>query len=66
MWAGVPVQKILDGAAWAKTQRDQVADLAAYYLSGFDQLHWISIFWSYSDALANFWTLAWNNFGLKV
>jgi glucose-6-phosphate isomerase len=54
MWAGIPVNKLLEGAKAAKKNKRLTAEMAEFYLRSFERQEWISIFWFYVDGLKTF------------
>jgi glucose-6-phosphate isomerase len=55
---GVDLAALREGAAWALTQDDLIAQLTAQTLASWQRDEWITQFWAYSDGLKDFglWT----------
>ncbi|MCC6276396.1 MAG: glucose-6-phosphate isomerase [Oligoflexia bacterium] len=53
-WAGVPVEKVLEGASWAQNQREMIAQICEFYFRSWNRANWISIFWIYCQGLKSF------------
>ncbi len=61
-FAGLRIDRALEGATWALSSRNLVAQMAAKSLGSFLRDEWVTMLWSYSDGLRDFggwWQQLW-------
>lgn len=61
-YAGLRTDRALEGASWALSSPDLVANMAAKSLESFSREEWVTMLWSYSDGLRDFggwWQQLW-------
>ena len=61
-YAGLRLDRMTEGANWALTQHNLVAQMAAHSLGSFLREEWVTMLWSYADGLKDFglwWQQLW-------
>ncbi len=61
-FAGLRLDLMTEGAAWALEQRQMVAEMSAHSLASFLRDEWVTMMWSYADGLREFglwWQQLW-------
>ncbi|CAN5481026.1 glucose-6-phosphate isomerase [soil metagenome] len=61
-FAGLRIERMTEGTAWALAQGDLVAQMAAHSLGSFLRDEWVTMLWSYADSLREFglwWQQLW-------
>lgn len=61
-YAGLRLDRMMEGANWALAQHDLVAEMAAHSLASFLRDEWVTMLWSYADGLREFglwWQQLW-------
>lgn len=62
VYAGLRLDRAIEGASWALASPDLVAQMAAMSLGSFLRDEWVTMLWSYSDGLRDFggwWQQLW-------
>lgn len=61
-YAGLRLDRMMEGTNWALTQKELVVQMAAHSLSSFLREEWVTMLWSYADGLREFghwWQQLW-------
>lgn len=61
-YAGLRLDRMMEGSAWALSQHELVARMAAHSLESFLREEWVTMLWSYADSLREFglwWQQLW-------
>lgn len=62
VFAGLRLDRVQEGAAWALASRETIAQAAALSLDSFIREEWVTMLWSYADGLRDFggwWQQLW-------
>jgi glucose-6-phosphate isomerase len=70
VFAGLRLDRVQEGAQWALSSRNMVAEAASVSLESFIREEWVTMLWSYADGLRDFggwWQQLWaESLGKKV